>query len=120
MTKLTVRNTAIDKKYGYITSSTAQRIEKDLLNYVNNSVEYLDDLWKGGIISSEDFRILVLKYENQYTLYKKVFRETFGYPFSSAPENLRSLVKYFEELANDSPDVYEYAYIEEPEENELY
>lgn len=108
------------KTWDYITSSTVQRIEKDLLNYVNNSVEYLDDLWKGGIISSEDFRALVLKYEAKYTLYKKTFRETFGFPFSLAPENLRSLAEYFDKLATDSPDVYNYAYINEPEENELY
>ena len=120
MKKSAVRNMVADKKYGWITNSTVHQIEKDLLDYVNDLAEYLDGLWKSGTISCEDFRELVLKYENKYTLYKKVFRETFGYPFSAAPENLRSLVKYFEKLANDNIDVYNYVYIEEPEENELF
>lgn len=120
MMKSAARNMMADKKYGWITNLTVQQIEKDLLDYVNNSVEYLDNLWKSGTISSEDFRVLVLKYENQYNLYKKTFRETFGFPFSLVPENLKSLVKYFDKLATDNIDIYNYAYIEEPGGNELY
>lgn len=120
MKKSIVRNMVADKKYGWISNSTVHKIEEDLLSYVNDSAEYLDSLWKSGTISCEDFRELVLKYESKYALYKRTFRETFGYPFSSAPENLRSLTKYFEELANNNLDVYSYVYIEEPEGNELF
>lgn len=120
MMNYTVRNMVADKRYSWISNSTVHKIEEDLLSYVNDSVKYLDDLWKSGTISSEDFRELVLKYESKYTLYKKVFRETFGFPFSSAPENLRSLVKYFEKLADDNLDTYGYVYIDEPEGNELF
>lgn len=102
----------VNKRFGWISDPLVLKIEEELLEYVNTSVDYLDDLWKSGKISSKDFREIVLKYEDQYKVYKKTFKETFGYPLT-VTESLSSFVKYFEKAAKNNSDEYSYAFIVE-------
>lgn len=104
------RNINVCENFGWISDSIVLKAEEELLDYINKTIEYLDNLWKSGKISAEDFKSIVLNYEVQYDLYTKTFRDTFGYSIE-VEEDKCSFVKYFNKAIDNDYYTYSYGYI---------